>query len=396
MLYSKFEIRLHESGEDITLEIYLVGGAVRDELLGKPIKEKDWVVVGCTPEEMLKKGFQPVGKDFPVFLHPKTHEEYALARTERKTGKGYKGFHFYATPDVTLDEDLIRRDLTINAMAKALDGKIIDPYHGQADLQKKLFRHVSPAFSEDPVRILRIARFATTFPDFQVHPDTNALMNSMVQAGEVDALVSERVWKELSRALLGNKPTRFFEVLKNCDALFVLFPEFKNPAWCLSYLENAVENGPIRFSLLLQGLTEKEIKTICARFRVPTEFTELALLVEKYHEKYHLLRNDADDLWEIIKCCDAFRRPERFSEWIVACRKVHTIDHEKVLLNALAAAKSVDTKRLVAQNIKGPAFAEALKILQIEAIRICIKQKYNDQQSTPQIMPSNKQSNTER
>ncbi|MDP1573416.1 MAG: multifunctional CCA tRNA nucleotidyl transferase/2'3'-cyclic phosphodiesterase/2'nucleotidase/phosphatase [Coxiellaceae bacterium] len=378
------------------MEIYLVGGAVRDELLGKPIKEKDWVVVGCTPEEMLKKGFQPVGKDFPVFLHPKTHEEYALARTERKTGKGYKGFHFYATPDVTLDEDLIRRDLTINAMAKALDGKIIDPYHGQADLQKKLFRHVSPAFSEDPVRILRIARFATTFPDFQVHPDTNALMNSMVQAGEVDALVSERVWKELSRALLGNKPTRFFEVLKNCDALFVLFPEFKNPAWCLSYLENAVENGPIRFSLLLQGLTEKEIKTICARFRVPTEFTELALLVEKYHEKYHLLRNDADDLWEIIKCCDAFRRPERFSEWIVACRKVHTIDHEKVLLNALAAAKSVDTKRLVAQNIKGPAFAEALKILQIEAIRICIKQKYNDQQSTPQIMPSNKQSNTER
>ena len=352
------------------MKIYLVGGAVRDELLGRPIKEKDWVVVGSTPEEMLKQGFQPVGKDFPVFLHPKTHEEYALARTERKTGKGYKGFHFYATPDVTLEEDLIRRDLTINAMAKATNGEIIDPYHGQADLQKKLFRHVSPAFSEDPVRILRVARFATTFSQFQVDPDTNTLMKNMVKAGEVDALVSERVWKELSRALLGASPTRFFNVLKDCDALFVLFPEFKNPAWQLSYLDNAIENGPVRFSLLLHGLSEKDIKTICARFRAPTEFTELALLVEKTHEKYHSLKMDADNLWEILKYTDAFRRPERFLEWIIACRKIHILDHEKMLLSGLAAAKSVDTKLLVEKNIKGPAFAEALKAMQIEAIKM--------------------------
>ena len=350
------------------MKIYLVGGAVRDELLGKPVKERDWVVVGATPEEMLKKGYQPVGKDFPVFLHPKTHEEYALARTERKTGKGYKGFHFYATPEVTLEEDLIRRDLTINAMAKDADGKIIDPYHGQKDLAQKIFRHVSPAFSEDPVRILRVARLATVFPDFQVHAETNALMQKMVSAGEVDALVSERIWKELSRALMGAMPDRFFEVLKNCEALLVLFPEFKNTV----YLNNAVKisnDAAVRFSALLHGLSEKEIKAICTRFRAPTEFSQLALLVAKYHEKYRTLdAKNAGQLWEILKFIDAFRRPERFLEWITACRAIYKADHSATLQGALSAAKSVGTKPLLEKKLEGKAFADALQTLQMQAI----------------------------
>lgn len=354
--------------EDTILQVYLVGGAVRDALLNKPIKERDWVIVGATPEEMIAQGFQPVGKDFPVFLHPKTHEEYALARTERKTGKGYKGFHFYTSPDVTLEEDLIRRDLTINAMAQAADGTIIDPHQGQADLKAKCFRHVSSAFSEDPVRILRIARFATVLTDFSVHPETNALMKHMVDAGEVDALVSERVWKELSRALLGEKPTRFFEVLQNCEGLFVLFPEFKNPAWQLQYLDNSPNNAVIRFSLLLHGLSEKEINAICKRFRAPTEFSELALLVEKHHEKYKTLTHDAENIWTILKVCDAFRRPERFAEWINACQKIYGMNHAESLQQGLLRAKSVDTQALLAQNLKGPDFAEALKKAQIAAI----------------------------
>ncbi|EKD92292.1 MAG: hypothetical protein ACD_29C00083G0003, partial [uncultured bacterium] len=206
------------------MKVFLVGGAVRDELLGRSITERDWVVVGSSPEELIASNFQPVGKDFPVFLHPKTHEEYALARTERKTGRGYKGFHFYTSPNVTLEEDLERRDLTINAMAKSESGQFIDLFGGQADLKAKLLHHVSPAFSEDPVRVLRVARFAALLPNFQVHPETNRLMSHMVQQGEIDALVSERVWKELSRALENENPCRFFEVLDACGALVILFP----------------------------------------------------------------------------------------------------------------------------------------------------------------------------
>lgn len=355
--------------KDNILQIYLVGGAVRDELLGKPVKEKDWVVVGSTPEEMITKGFQAVGKDFPVFLHPKTHEEYALARTERKTGKGYKGFHFYTSPDVTLEEDLIRRDLTINAMAKDDHGNIIDPHHGQQDLEAKVFRHVSPAFSEDPVRILRVARFATRFPAFSVHPDTNALMKAMVKNGEVDALVSERVWKELSRALESEKPARFFDVLKACDALYVLFPEFKNPAWSLTEIQKCNNNATIRFALLLYGLTESEIKSLCKRLRAPVEFPELALLAEKHHHDYLALKNkDAAHIWQIFKSCDAFRRPERFFDWVRACSIIHKTDYTDLLQRALTAAKSVDTKQLLDLNLKGPAFAEKMKAMQVERI----------------------------
>lgn len=357
------------------LEIYLVGGAVRDELLGKPVLERDWVVVGSSPEEMIAKGYQPVGKDFPVFLHPKTHEEYALARTERKTGKGYKGFHFYATPDVTLKEDLIRRDLTINAMAQhKITGEIIDPHGGRNDLAKKIFRHVSPAFAEDPVRILRVARFACIFPDFQVDPTTNELMREMVKSGEVDALVAERVWKELSRALVAENPMRFFEVLKNCDALSVLLPEFKNNI-DLFALKNAVKmqcDGTVRFAALLHHLSRAEIQLICKRFRVPSEFSELALLVSKFFDTHVKLdAKNSDQLLFILKSVDAFRRPERFEAWMMACHAIDsTRNNKNILLHALNAAKQVNLKPLLDQKLQGKAFAEALHQLQLGAIAI--------------------------
>src|SRR3990167_1620294 len=319
---------------------------------------------------MRAKGFQPVGKDFPVFLHPKTHEEYALARTERKTGKGYKGFHFYAAPDVTLEEDLLRRDLTINAMAKSSEGELIDPYHGQADLNHKIFRHVSPAFSEDPVRILRVARFATSFPNFSVHPETNALMQSMVTSGEIDALVPERTWKEFSRALIGKQPRRFFEVLVACDALSILFPEIKMDQ--LALLDKIVkisEDPVVRFSVFLHGLTVQEIKMLCNRFHVPVEYSDLALLTEKYYKKYfHLDIKNAEQLWEIIKLCDGFRRPERFEQWISVCKTISGKDHRAALFHALKVAQKVDTSALLKQGLKGLEFAEALKKRQIEAI----------------------------
>ena len=212
------------------MKTYLVGGAVRDRLLGRPVGDRDWVVVGSTPEAMRAAGFQPVGQDFPVFLHPQTHEEYALARTERKSGHGYHGFTFHTSPEVTLEEDLARRDLTINAMAEGPDGEVIDPCGGQADLQARVLRHVSPAFAEDPVRILRLARFAARFDDFTVAPETLALMRHMVDTGEVDHLVAERVWQELSRGLMEAHPSRMFEVLRACGALQRLLPEV-NRLW---------------------------------------------------------------------------------------------------------------------------------------------------------------------
>lgn len=355
------------------MKIFLVGGAVRDELLGKSVRERDWVVVGSTPEEMLSRGFQPVGKDFPVFLHPKTHEEYALARTERKTGKGYKGFHFYASPDVTLEDDLIRRDLTINAMAKdAETGELFDPHHGRDDLQKKILRHVSPAFSEDPVRILRLARLASDLPDFHVDATTNQLMQEMVTSGEADALVAERVWKELSRALTAKNPLQFFEVLKNCDALFVLFPELKK-ACNLIALKNAIHlssEGTIRFAALLHDLLRDDIQSLCNRYRIPNEFRELALLVSQFHTTYHLLDvQDAKSLLHILKSIDAFRRPERFSKWIIVCHAIYENQNYKtILMQALAAAKSVDIKPLLEKQLQGKAFAEALSDLQLKAV----------------------------
>ena len=242
-------------------QIYRVGGSVRDELLGLPAGDRDWVVVGATPEQMLAQGFQAVGKDFPVFLHPQSHEEYALARTERKTAPGYKGFAVHFSPDVTLEDDLLRRDLTINAIARAADGSLVDPFHGQADIQARIFRHVSPAFREDPVRILRLARFAARFPDFIIAPETLALMREMTAAGEVHALVAERVWQELSRGLMSQRPSRMLQVLDQAHALRILLPQLPEPdtqpEWLKALDASAAAHDPlpVRFAILLAGMT---------------------------------------------------------------------------------------------------------------------------------------------
>lgn len=356
------------------MEIFLVGGAVRDELLDRPVFERDWVVVGATPEELIALNFQPVGRDFPVFLHPETHEEYALARTERKTSKGYKGFAFYATPDVTLVEDLKRRDLTINAMAKSKEGKIIDPYNGQADLKSHWLRHVSDAFAEDPVRILRIGRFASMLPDFNVHPDTNRLMHDMVKAGEVDALVAERVWKELSRALMTKAPERFFEVLEQCHALPILFPELVDNTPGITALKAAVSkqhNDLIRFAALLHNLEPKQVQSLCNRYRLPKEYTDLALLVSRYLKCYkNLNSSNAKDFLDLLRATDAFRRPQRFFDFLQTCALVPGGDgpSEALCKKVLTAAGDINTNDLVEKNLAGPEMAKAVYDLQLDAI----------------------------
>ncbi len=306
----------------MTMKIYLVGGAVRDQLLGVPVKERDWVVVGATPEDMLAAGFRQVGKDFPVFLHPKTNEEYALARTERKVGRGYTGFEFDVSPQVTLEEDLKRRDLTINAMAQTPEGAIIDPYHGREDLAKKILRHVSSAFIEDPVRILRVARFNARF-DFDVAPETLKLMRTMVEQGEVDALVAERVWKEVERALGESYPENFFAVLIACSAFTVLFPQMIFSKTELTALRQAVmfsNNPPIRFAALLHTLSEFEIQALSDRYRIPAHYRELAILVSKYLPHYQTAKTlTAEELLELLQSTDAFRRFERFKNFLLAC-----------------------------------------------------------------------------
>ncbi len=355
------------------MEIYLVGGAVRDKLLGLPVKEKDWVVVGATPEEMLAQGFKPVGKEFPVFLHPKTKEEYALARTERKVGKGYKGFTFYASPEVTLADDLQRRDLTINAMAETADGELIDPYGGQQDLQHKLLHHVSPAFQEDPVRILRVARFSSQFPDFSVHPDTLQFMRNMVKAGEVNALVAERVWQELSRSLSNKKPSRFFQTLTEADALPILFPDISDKE--LVILDRAATmttDAAIRFAALTHLHTEKNLQTLIQRYRIPNEFADLTFLVNRYRELYkNILSANAKELLNFITRTDALRRPERFQQFLIACEAIDTAispTHQEKIKKALTAIKSVDSKSLQTKNLTGEAFAHELEKLRIAAI----------------------------
>jgi len=256
------------------VKTYIVGGAVRDELLGLPVKDRDWVVVGATPEEMAARGFKPVGKDFPVFLHPATHEEYALARTERKSGRGYKGFNVHAAPDVTLEDDLRRRDLTINAIAKSEDGRLIDPFGGREDLKQGVLRHVSDAFAEDPVRILRVARFAARFA-FEIAPETMQLMRHMVSSGETDYLVPERVWQEFAKGLMEEQPQRMFEVLEACGLRERLLPELETQPEVLS---GALA---VRFALLCWALAEDEVETLCRRLRVPNEPRELALLASR-------------------------------------------------------------------------------------------------------------------
>lgn len=339
------------------MEIFLVGGSVRDELLGLPVKDHDYVVVGSTPEEMAQRGFQPVGKDFPVFLHPITHEQYALARTERKVSRGYKGFEVYASSEVTLQEDLARRDLTINAIAKDQAGNIIDPFNGIADLEAGILRHVSPAFVEDPVRILRVARFAARF-GFHIAPETMALMKEMVHTGEVDALVPERLWQEIARGLMEKRPSRMFYALRECNALTrvmpevdVLFgvpqpvqhhPEVDTGVHVMIAIDYAASNEyslPVRFATLThdlgkgttppsewprhvghEGRSVELVKDLCERIRVPKEERDLALIVARYHGDVHRAEElRPATIADILQATDAYRKPSRFEAFLQAC-----------------------------------------------------------------------------
>ncbi len=350
------------------MNIYLVGGAIRDKLLGLPVTEHDWVVVGATPEELLNKGYKPVGKSFPVFLHPETHEEYALARTERKIGKGYKGFTFYAAPDVTLEQDLKRRDLTINAIAETPDGKRIDPYHGEEDLKKQQLRHVSEAFSEDPVRILRAARFSAKLPNFTIHPETTSLMKKMVDEGEVDALVPERVCAELLSALKMPAPIRFFETLDSCGAMKKLFPEFqlqKFRAPCI----NQQTNPLLRWSLLCHTLDNTAIESLHQRLRLPNEYGELATLTANSYTDYQHLQKNPKSLLNFLKKNDALRRHDRFDQ-LLECWKLCTGNQKNALLlsRCLNALTTIDTRELQEKNLEGSAFGKALAALQNKAI----------------------------
>lgn len=357
------------------MKIYLVGGAVRDQLLGLPIKEKDWVVVGATVEDMLRAGYRQVGKDFPVFLHPKTGEEYALARTERKVGRGYTGFAFDASPTVTLEEDLKRRDLTINAMAQTPTGEIIDPYHGQTDLKKKILRHVSLAFAEDPVRILRVARFNARF-GFDVAPDTLLLMRKMVGQGEVDALVAERVWKEFERALIEQHPENFFTVLASCNALDILFPHIISSGAGLIALSQSVKissSPQVRFAALLHTLSESEIKTLCDRYRAPTDYRELAILVSKFLPDYQDAKNlTANDLLNLLLATDAFRRPGRFNDFLLSCAACSSKPTTDWLLTCYEAVKTIEIKELTA-SYTGQELAQKIKEKRYHTIESWLK-----------------------
>ena len=401
------------------MQIYKVGGAVRDRLLGKPVTDIDWVVVGATTEEMLAKGFRPVGADFPVFLHPKTGEEYALARTERKSGRGYGGFTFHASPEITLEEDLIRRDLTINAMAEDNNGILTDPYHGQHDLNARLLRHVSLAFAEDPLRVLRVARFAARYADldFKVAPETLELMRQLSESGELQALTAERSWKEISRALMEQHPQVFIQVLRDCGALRELMPEvdtlFGVPqpevhhpeidtgVHTLSVLQQAaLHQQPltVRWACLLhdlgKGLTPEDewpqhiahehtglklIKAVNERFKAPRDCQELALLVGQYHTHSHrALELRASTLLELLQSFDIYRRPQRFQEFIAACEmdargrlglESRPYPQADYLRGAANVARAVAIQPLLEQGFKGPALGEALRLERLQALK---------------------------
>jgi tRNA nucleotidyltransferase (CCA-adding enzyme) len=419
------------------MQTYLVGGAIRDALLGRPGSDHDWVVVGATPEQMVARGFLPVGRDFPVFLHPETREEYALARTERKSAPGYRGFIVHAAPEVTLEQDLARRDLTINAIALPADrigasdrldvdpADLVDPFHGQRDLREKRLRHVTDAFREDPVRILRVARFAARFDDFQVAPETMALMREMVGAGEVDALVPERVWQELSRGLVEVRPSRVFELLRECGALAVLLPEVDR-LWGVPQPEvyhPEVDTGRhlmmvldmaarlrtslgVRFACLVhdlgKGTTPAEVlprhtgheqrsaellRALCDRWRVPVEIRELADVVAREHG--HIHRSDALDAAAIVRLlerCDAFRKPQRFDEALLACEcdargrlglEDRPYPQRERLLAALAAAQSVATEPIAREaqlaGATGPRIGEAITRGRVAAVAAALQ-----------------------
>jgi tRNA nucleotidyltransferase (CCA-adding enzyme) len=400
------------------MEVYLVGGAVRDELLGLPVHERDWVVVGATPETLLGLGYRAVGRDFPVFLHPATHEEHALARTERKVGPGYRGFEVHCSPEVTLEDDLRRRDLTINAMARDTAGRLIDPWGGQQDLVERRLRHVSPAFAEDPVRILRLARFAARFArlGFSVAPETQALMRDMVDCGEVDALVPERVWQETQKALAEPRPDAFIAVLRDCGALARIFPELDalwgvpqperwhpeidTGAHMLLVMRQAAllsDNPRVRFAALMhdlgKGTTPPEcwprhlgheergaalLRGLAERLRIPTDYRQLAELTARWHGLAHrALELRPGTLLELLENCDALRRPERFREFLLACEadcrgrpgwEQREYREGAALNQALEAALAATLDERERAGLSGVGIGEALRRRRIEAI----------------------------
>ncbi|WOI36769.1 CCA tRNA nucleotidyltransferase [Alteromonas sp. CI.11.F.A3] len=384
------------------MQVYLVGGAVRDTLLGRTVTERDYVVVGATPAQMLAKGFTQVGKDFPVFLHPKTSEEYALARTERKMGSGYTGFECDASTSVTLEEDLKRRDLTVNAIARDQDGELIDPYHGQQDLQNKVLRHVSNAFSEDPLRVFRVARFATRYAylGFTIAEETLSLMTAMAKSGELTSLSAERVWQETKRSLLEATPEVFFKTLKACHGLDHWFAEF-------SKSESAFDTGiralqqiqtrtqsqgsnytapiEVRFAALCSGLSLNQVQQLCKRLKVQNTVSDIAEMVSEH--KASLIGNDkleAETLLTVFNKTDAWRRPERFSLFLralqpIAVQQLNTkhvdtanslrwSEREALISHALLAANTVDVQQIIAQGFKGPEIREALNNAKLEKI----------------------------
>jgi len=405
------------------METYLVGGAVRDTLLGRPVNERDWVVIGETPETMVKHGFRPVGKDFPVFLHPQSNDEYALARTERKTAPGYRGFTIHADPDVSLQQDLIRRDLTINAMALTPDGQLIDPYGGLQDLQNRIFRHVSPAFAEDPVRILRVARFAARYQSlgFTLADETNQLMQTMVVAGEVDALVPERVWAELSKALAEPTPSAFFYTLKNCGALAKIFPEINDlfgvpqpeqyhpeidtGLHCMMALEQSVllsESTEVRFAALMHDLgkaiSPKDnlphhyghetkglpiLNRLCHRLRIPNAYKALAMHVMEYHTHCHRIKElRATTLTDALAAIGAFKPNNTIDWFVLACEadaKGRTGWEQKpypqatLFKQAALAGAAVATETVLNSGLQGAEIGEAIRQLRIKAVDNVIK-----------------------
>lgn len=399
------------------MQVYLVGGAVRDQLLGRTVTEHDYVVVGVTPQQMLAQGYMPVGSDFPVFLHPQTKEEYALARTERKSGVGYGGFTFYTSPDLSLEDDLIRRDLTINAMAQTTDGQIIDPYGGQQDLAQRILRHVSPAFVEDPLRVLRVARFAARYADlgFQVATETLALMQQLVEQGELAYLSPERIWKETQRALTETRAEVYFEVLRACGALKAIMPEVdalfgvpQRPEYhpevdtgihTLMTLQRACEqqySDRVRFAAVLHDLGKaltpadqlprhveheargvEPIRQLCQRLKVPTQYQQLAELVCREHLLCHrVMELRAGTIWRLLQRLDVLRRPERVEEFIQACEcdargrlglEQRPYPQADFLRHAIQQVRAIRSTDLPA-HIQGPAIGEALINARITAL----------------------------
>jgi len=387
------------------MQVYLVGGAVRDALLNRKVVERDYVVVGATPEEMLSQGFTQVGKDFPVFLHPKTQEEYALARTERKSGKGYTGFVCDASSSVTLEEDLLRRDLTVNAIAQDNYGKLIDPYGGKKDLENRVLRHVSEAFSEDPLRVFRVARFATRYAylGFTIATETMALMQSMAQSGELSTLSAERVWQETKRSLLEKTPHVFFTVLNQAHGLNDWFTELEsNLDTALATLKTAVDlekaknesfvkdtgsETPLpnssnsetarlitRFTALLSHLGEEDAKHLCSRLKVQNQVSEIVILACKFKDFLLTMQNSPADLLALFNGCDAWRREERFTLLFSAfapyahSKGVDWQEQQKRIENALAAAKQVNVQDIIATGVKGPEIKDALNRAKLSAI----------------------------